>query len=258
MTQQSGSNPGLGSFERQLAHWRHGAAADHRMLVAIRGAFVENCKRLDEIHPDWLESGRRKPNNPLRQDTRRAYFEIIQVVLRNRQFSDLLLRNQLTDPQWWVEEGGGFDPEHLTESVIGWLTGMQLSTFHNLLSITEATLRAIVRAEPKLGIRAEADYGMLVPALLKRISLFGEYEWLFDLLAKIRNTIHNNGIYFPRGPGKAATITYQERTFTFEKGNQPSVMDEGAVYLVADWLNQAMYDIVTSPDIAAIPYCPRV
>ena len=241
----------------ELARWRSLAAQDHEMLIAIRRAYSENAKRLDSLYPAWLANINNEPGNPLKQDTRRAYFEIVQVVLRNRQFASLLIREQLTDPEWWSNEGGGFDPGNVLESLGGWATGTQLATFHQLFSITDATLRAILRAK---GVNVPTNFSRVVGLFLQYAPL-KKYEPLFELVAKIRNTIHNSGLYYPpdwQTNPSPVQISYEGQKFKFEVGKPPATMDYGAVYLIADWLNQAMFEIITSSDVASIPYCPRV
>lgn len=51
--------------------------------------------------------------------------------------------------------------------------------------------------------------------LIKKLNLDKEYKKLFDILFKIRNTIHNGGLHSDNKP----SITYKGKTFEFQENN---------------------------------------
>jgi len=47
---------------------------------------------------------------------------------------------------------------------------------------------------------------------------FSKYECLIELLRLVRNTIHNNGVYFPDKIGDNRPVTYRGITYNFIDG----------------------------------------
>jgi hypothetical protein len=96
---------------------------------------------------------------------------------------------------------------------------------HSLFSAIESSFRIYVRElDPNVCNKGTADFKSIYDYLFKKLRLQQrkDYTDLLDLLRLIRNTIHNNGVYF-HPDGKSKTVTYQGKQYMFDNGKHCKV-----------------------------------
>ena len=87
----------------------------------------------------------------------------------------------------------------------------QYSAFILLFSSLESSTRTIVRtAYPGMFNDGKGNLKDIYKSLLG--TKFSKYECLLELLRLARNTMHNNGVYFPKTKGDNCQVTYKNVT----------------------------------------------
>ncbi|MBA7685246.1 hypothetical protein ES703_93664 [subsurface metagenome] len=166
------------------------------------------------------------------------------------------MRDQLSDKSWYVKQTGMFRPASATQALREYALMVKFFTVHALATSTEETLRAIVRSAPStFTIKATAEFQSVHRHVLKKVSL-QKFEDLFEILRLTRNTIHTNGVFFPSKRNNVQK-NYGDRQFDFKVGETLDWLGEDFLPWMATQLNDAMIEIVTSPEIASTQYCPR-
>jgi hypothetical protein len=125
--------------------------------------------------------------------------------------------------------------------------------FHSFFSAIESSFRIYVRdLDPNACNKGTANFESIYNYLFKKLKLQQKQDYieLLGLLRHIRNTIHNNGVYF-HTDGKNRTVTYKGKQYLFEIGKP--VKFRGRVLnfllnLMPDTLNM-IEDVIYSQDI---------
>ena len=101
-----------------------------------------------------------------------------------------------------------------------------LDTFHRtgfvytLTQVTEGAIRSLLRAiDPS--DRGTDNFSLVCGNLAHKMenpSPLNDFRAAIDLLREIRNTIHNNGIYFSLDSNDKKEIKYRGKTYVFEDG----------------------------------------
>lgn len=83
----------------------------------------------------------------------------------------------------------------------------------------------------------------------------GEKNKFVDLITSIRNSIHNNGLYVPRGEKKSNSIIWNNTRFHFDE-NKPIIIKDIWSHLIP--ISNEIYitfnDVINSPEIQRIRY----
>ena len=137
------------------------------------------------------------------------------------------VKTNLSQDQWWKDQGFGVAIEtgfsaHLIESYI---TATSASVIFFSFSLFESGLRRVVRAIDLSACGAgNSDFKNIYEWLFAKLRRSG---WTFDnvtpfldLFRTFRNTLHNNGCFYPAN-GKEAIITWKNKVYTFSYGNVP-------------------------------------
>ena len=129
-------------------------------------------------------------------------------------------------------------------------------SLHALMSVTEETLRAVVRSPGSIfSIDAHEAFARLTDHVLWLTHL-QHLKPLFLLLRLLRNTIHTNGLFDPKD-GEPASVSYAGRTFDFNVGRPLECIGESDIAWIARDLVDAIHEIVSAPSVFAIAQCPR-
>jgi hypothetical protein len=139
----------------------------------------------------------------------------------------LLRQSSLVDKQWWnkiwCNELGLYtvpDEQTLVMMRKGFSQFLVIGFFHSLFSAIESAFRIYVKElDPVACNNGTADFEAIYNYLFKKLKLQQrqQYKELLDLLRYIRNTIHNNGVYFHRD-GKNKPISYKGKQYAFDIG----------------------------------------
>jgi hypothetical protein len=128
------------------------------------------------------------------------------------------------------------------------------SAFILLFSSVESSVRIIVRAVyPGDFNDGRGNFKDICMRLLQ--SNFSNYEYLLELLRLGRNTMHNNGVYFPEKKGDNRQVTYKNITYDFIDSQSVRYGDLAKLLffdIAPDILTMINY-IVNSPSVLNVP-----
>jgi hypothetical protein len=130
----------------------------------------------------------------------------------------------------------------------------QYSVFILLFSSSESSTRTIVRtAYPGLFNDGRGNLKEIYKTLLG--TKFSKYECLLELLRLGRNTMHNNGVYFPETKGDNRHVTYKNVTYDFIDGQsvQYDNLSKLVFFDIAPDVVEMINDIVNSLEVSTHP-----
>ena len=129
-----------------------------------------------------------------------------------------------------------------------------ISYFLFTFSSFEHSLRLICKTYNPSLYQSQKDFNPLCKALLKKSGI-AKKDVFIDLIGTIRNTVHTNGLYVPRGNTKNKRIVWKNQIFDFNE-NKPIKFSN----LWTSWISISaeIFDIFTElinfPDIKKIRY----
>jgi len=121
-------------------------------------------------------------------------------------------------------------------------------------SSIESTFRILLRAIDPGACRGGTDSFKSIYECLLRSNLSSapvDAVELLDLLRHVRNTIHNNGVYFHRD-GKNAQVTYKEMTYHFRHGQRVDFVHWDLLLTLTDDVRQLLVQVVSDEAVAGI------
>lgn len=198
----------------------------------------------EATHPDWQRG----------VDARLSGFGKLANVVESAELSLKFLDEELLLPEWW-QRTYGFVPSmsdlsiYVVEFSQYSKTGLLQLSFGSL----ESTVRIFLRSIAPLACHGATTEFKAVYECLFRTHLagFAKAIPLLDLLRMLRNTVHNNGVYFHKS-GKDAVCEYKGVSYKFPIGRP---VEFATWLLVADLLGDAvelLNDVVSSPQISGI------
>ena len=164
------------------------------------------------------------------------------------------MRDQILDPAWWYSIGEKPSAVQTVETLSGYGTMTRQYSLMETASITEQTLTSIAfSGHGRFKLTSSDGLANVSEYVLSRTPVPKDYVLLFDVLRLLRNTIHLNGTFSPKKGGNTS-VEYGGTTFTFEVG-KPVEYDNGMMVTMFEWMSEAMWKIVTSPQVSSIPHC---
>jgi hypothetical protein len=146
----------------------------------------------------------------------------------------LLFRQyDMTDKEWWnkipLNEPGLLIPDEHNLAMMRKVFSefLLIGFFHSLFSAIESAFRIYVRElDPNACNKGTAIFESIYNYLFKELKLqqLHDYTELLDLLRHIRNTIHNNSVYY-HIDGKNKSVPYKGKQFLFEIGKSIDFQD---------------------------------
>lgn len=162
------------------------------------------------------------------------------------------------DNIWWEEVHKSpfqsFNDYHKSVTVKNFNNGfLKVGFVQNLFSIFDSSFRIFLRElNPAAQKGATTGFNNIHTALKSVITFPANSDELIKLLRLVRNTVHNNGVYFDER-GNNEQVIYQERIYDFHHG-QP------VEFVHWEWLidrleeaQQLLIKIVNEPKIIDIP-----
>jgi hypothetical protein len=165
------------------------------------------------------------------------------------------MRDNLTYPYVWQKAFGVTLTENDWQQVImEYDKHIRFASLHSTYATVEAIIRRVCEATDAQFYSPKKSIGPITNHLLEILELTS-FKNLYKLVRTIRNSIHNNGVYFPRD-GKDCTIVWNG-DYTFRVGETVEILDWD--FLIQHWreINEAITAIVLHPKIATIPSIPR-
>jgi hypothetical protein len=119
------------------------------------------------------------------------------------------------------------------------------------VSAIESSFRLYVRALDLTACKnGHSEFEPLYRWLFKRLDL-QHYEPLMQLLLSVRNTIHNDGVYFHR-LGYNKTLAYKGTTYSFEVGKGVNFVTWPFLLYLAEELIHMIIEVVESKALATL------
>jgi hypothetical protein len=200
-----------------LDQWHH--SADHWLtpIEQVKEALQANLQKLDTNYPLWKVKYDTTPQEYQKHDARREFFVTLRVILQNAQLGYIFTRDQLCNEAWWKKQAGEFRLRMADQAIREYFLMVKFFSVHATAMATEETLRAIIRSAPTIfTVAPTAEFQSVHRHILKVIGL-QRLEALFEIIRLTRNTIHTNGIFFPK-TGKDIRLPFKERQFEFNVG----------------------------------------
>ncbi len=211
-------------------------------IQQLRDSFISTKDDLIQKHLRWDQA----------RDATLTLFAKCVNVLNSTQLGMVHIQFNLTQKQWWtsISKVPIADADlqlYLNEFDMF----IKLGFVQFLFSSIESSFRLIVNAiSPTACSGGTAEFKGIYSFLLSRLTL-QKYEPLLDLLRCIRNTIHNNGVYFPRS-GNNETMVYNGTTYSFEIGKPVDFVTWQFLFGLIPDLRQMIIDIVESNEVSSI------
>jgi len=121
-------------------------------------------------------------------------------------------------------------------------------------STVESGLRVLLKAiDPQACHQGTAEFKNIYECLLrsKLTSLPADSIELLDLFRLVRNTVHNNGVFFHKS-GQNATAIYKGKTYQFQQGMAINFTGfDFVISLTSDIVN-LLVDVINDPAISGI------
>lgn len=191
------------------------------------------------------------------KDARITAFSKMINVLNSVQLAMTFVSKHLLDLNWWrsiaregisVSDAKIYANEFMSFSKIG------LVQF--LFSTTESSLRLFLRSlDPTACDGGMGPFKSVYDCLFSSHLSTPPHEGieLLDLLRLIRNTIHNNGVYFDRN-ARDATVTWRGRSYQFKQSAPVDFVTWRFLLEVTDASRSLMYTVVTDANLRAVAH----
>lgn len=215
-------------------------------LETIDSQFRLDRNRLIAAHPDW------DTNRDARLTISGKAINVINSTLLGLIFID----RYLLDRHWWdTQIPMSFTPDERRELGQSFETLMRIAFTDNYFSVFDSSFRCFLRAlDPDTCNGATGAFKNIYDTLLtERLSSPVEYGIIvLDLLRLIRNTVHNNGVYFPRDHSDKE-IEYKGAVYRFVVGQPIRVSHWDLLLILATDLRQLAWDVVTDSRLSNEP-----
>ena len=182
-------------------------------------------------------------------DARITAFNKLNNVLTTINLGYFLMHTYLSKKDWWKAN----QKLEVTESSIHNTLNefemfYRIGLIQNIVYSIESSFRIFVRALDSTACKGgQAEFKSIYDWLLKKLNLQATNTELLDLIRNIRNTMHNNGLFFPTN-GQNQSVTYKGTTYNFVVG-QPNnfVTTELMISLVPELLKLVDTVVQTKP-----------
>ncbi len=212
-------------------------------IKQVRDLFCESKDKLNSSYSSWNKD----------KDARITLFSKCTNVINDVQLGLVFAQFHLTQQQWWNSIAKENIPNHDKQKYIDeFVMFIKMGFLQFSFSSIESSFRLIVKSiDPTKCSNGTAEFKSIYSFLFTKINL-QKWEPLLDLFRCVRNTIHNNGVYFHRS-GNSETITYKGVNYSFVIGLPVDFVNwEFLVSMMKD-INDMLCEVVTHSDVAKIP-----
>lgn len=183
-----------------------------------------------------------------------AYSKAINV-LNSVQLAFTFISKHLLHGQWWEAVARSPIPDPDKQIYANEFANFTKVAFvQGLFLAIESSLRLFLRAiDPAACNGGMAEFKSIYECLFrsKLSAVLSNGIALLDLLRLVRNTIHNNGVYF-HPSGNDASITWDGETFEFKQGSPVDFVTWDFMIRVSEALRQLLREVVEDATLKAI------
>lgn len=192
-------------------------------------------------------------------DARLTVFNKINRLLASINLGYFLMHSYIQKEEWWQKNQYlEATKESIENAANDFEMLFRIGLIHNLLYCVESSFRIYMRTlDPTACNNGRAEFQSIYRCLLKILNLQTSNLELLDLLRNIRNTMHNNGLFFPSNDTNQ-TVTYKGTSYNFEVGKPNDfVKTELIVELIPDLITLIESVVTTSP-LVGISYIKEI
>jgi hypothetical protein len=161
-------------------------------------------------------------------DARVTFFKHLVNVIDSTIVSLLVAHKYMGDENWWKEVQKEYNltarPIHFVREFDYYDQVVTNSFFLLMFSSFESSIRLIVKRYDSNLYGSQRDINPLCKGLISRLKL-GNKDKFIDLISSIRNSIHNNGLYVPKGSTKSTKIVWNNVIFQFDEDKPIAIKD---------------------------------
>jgi hypothetical protein len=178
-------------------------------------------------------------------------FRSIRDELYSTRLSLIMIEQCILQEQWWTathEIVPKFDVRnHMLEC---YHTTIKDSIFNRMFAITEHTFRHFVRLiDPKACGSGTEQFWKVQKYLLSKIgSRTADDDALLELARLTRNTIHNDGLFYPKD-NKPRKVAYKGTHYEFKIGQPITFFEWEFVVIMAEDVSALLHKVVTDPSV---------
>ena len=214
---------------------------------------AEAARLRNELLDSQSKMGVDYPHLRLGFDARLTCFARLINVLGSFYLGSSFWLNSLLSAKWWQSSTNCpvSDRQLLRNEFQQFL---KLGLVHFSFSSVESSLRVFLRAiDPAAQSGAAAEFKRVYDdLLLRRLSAAKPTAVeLLDMAARIRNTVHNNGVYFHKS-GLDVTQHYKGRSYDFRHGKPVEFAGWPLLLEITSDLGSVVADIARDPSIVGI------
>lgn len=197
-------------------------------------------------------------------DARVTIFSKVILAQRSCRLCFIFIRNHLTEQDWWKALRDDINwtlplankalDDLLDHYIAEFEDFLTIGYVHTLFSSIESSFRIFTRAlDPNACHKGTDDFMNIYQWLLTKLNLWN-YLCMLHLLRLMRNTIHNNGVYYHRKNLKEI-VSYNGKTYTFEQGKGVEYGDVWKLlqFQIMPDIKRMMTQMVNTKDISSIP-----
>ena len=184
---------------------------------------------------------------PSKHDARITAYSKTINVLNSLQLAFTFISKHLLNDQWWETVARNTIPGPDKQIYANEFANFtKVSFVQGLFLAIESSLRLFLRAiDPTACNGGMAEFKSIYECLFrsKLNTMPSNGIVLLDLLRLVRNTIHNNGVYF-HSNGNDASITWDVETFEFKQGKPVDFVTWDFMIRVSEALRQLLREVV--------------
>ena len=205
---------------------------------------LDYIKALREAHPDW------HPDN----DARISGFAKLSNVERSTAIGIKFYADFLTDQDWWVANSSGYSAQDCKRINSAYMDLQKIAAIQGGFSAIESTLRVLLRAvDAGACCGGMAEFKSIYECLFrtKLTNQPSEGIELLDLLREVRNTVHNNGVYFNIHGHPRVTVSYRGDDYHFVHASKLDFVDWDVLISLLRDSAKLLLEVVNDPVIVA-------
>jgi len=209
-----------------------------KQLEQIRDQTVQNKESVMALYSNF---------DP-RKDARITAFSKMINIFNSVQLALIFISEHLLDLNWWKAISREVIPvSDVRRYVAEFMNFSKIGFVQSLFSATESSLRLFLRAlDPAACDGGTGPFKSIYDCLFttKLSACPPEGVELLDLFRLVRNTIHNNGVYFHRD-GRNVTVTWRGTSYEFKQSLPVNFVTWQFLLEISDAIRHLMYSVVT-------------
>jgi len=209
--------------------------------------------KLSLLREDYVEAHRtiKAKYNYDYRDARVAIFKCI-ITLNTAFVGFILIREELLNPLWWKEHISELDDKAITRQIEDFERTIRSAFLSTFFASIESSFRYYCRyVSPGACNNTTGNFKNIYAHLFSKNKLnLPNYIPLLDLWRNMRNTIHNNGKFYPENQ-QDCEVTYGV-TYKFEVGKVPQFLTWDLLLNLIPDVKDMLFSVVNSNDLTRV------